>query len=174
MKYLSKFFIIILFVSFTSELIAEEKIVFIDMNKIIFFSTAGQNADKKLKKYRKEQISKMSETEKKLKEEETKIISQKNILSKEEYAEKIKILRQKANDYRINRKNILDELTKKRFSLTKNMIDKIQPIIADYSTSKNISLVIQKKNLVLGKTELDITDEILILVNKKITKITLN
>ena len=35
-------------------------------------------------------------------------------------------------------------------------------------------MIIQKKNIIMGKTDLDITDEILIIVDKKINKLEVN
>ena len=42
-----------------------------------------------------------------------------------------------------------------------------------YSTKNQISLIIQKKNVVIGKSELDITKIILDLLNDKIKKVEL-
>jgi outer membrane protein len=38
----------------------------------------------------------------------------------------------------------------------------------NYSDNKSISLILNKKNLVVGKMELDITDEIIKIINKEI------
>ena len=83
------------------------------------------------------------------------------------------MLRNKVKEYRQNRKKTFDEITNERLSLSRIFIDLINPIIADFSKKNSISLVIQKKNILIGKTELDITEEILSIVNKNITKINL-
>ena len=49
----------------------------------------------------------------------------------------------------------------------------MNPIIAKYADENNISIILAKQNIVIGKTELDVTDEILILVNKNIKPFTL-
>ena len=56
-------------------------------------------------------------------------------------------------------------------TLSRNFIDLINPIISDYALQNSISLIIQKKNILVGKSELDITEKILLIVNKKIIKI---
>ena len=43
-----------------------------------------------------------------------------------------------------------------------------------YSKNKSISLIIEKKNVVIGKTDLDVTSDILSLLNKKVKKIEFN
>ena len=50
----------------------------------------------------------------------------------------------------------------------------LSPILTDYSKNNNISIIMDKKNIIIGKTELNITKEILILLDEKIKKIKLN
>tara|TARA_B100000579_G_scaffold433893_1_gene453561 strand:- start:438 stop:611 length:174 start_codon:yes stop_codon:yes gene_type:complete len=50
----------------------------------------------------------------------------------------------------------------------------LSPILTEYSKNNNISLIMDKKNIIIGKTELNITKEILILLDEKIKKIKLN
>ena len=45
--------------------------------------------------------------------------------------------------------------------------------MAEYSTKNEISLIMEKKNIVIGKTDLDITKNVLDLLNKKIKKVEL-
>ena len=141
------------------------------MDKILMTSTAGINATKSLESQFKKKTAEFNKVAKKLKEDEAKIISQKNILSKDEYLKKINNLRNQVKEYRKNRKITFDKITSQRLSLSKNFIDIINPIIADYALQNSISLIIQKKNILVGKSELDITEKILLIVNKKITKI---
>ena len=54
------------------------------------------------------------------------------------------------------------------------IIKNLSPILAEYSKEKNISIIMDKKNIIVGKTELDITKKILVLLDKKIKKIKLN
>ena len=57
---------------------------------------------------------------------------------------------------------------------TTKMITLIQPILSEYSEKNSISLIIDKKNIIVGKTLLDITDDILKIVDEKIGKIQLD
>ena len=66
---------------------------------------------------------------------------------------------------------MIKELNTKRLKATTKLLDNLNPILSDYSNEQSISLVIQKKNIIIGKTELDITEEILKLLNKKVKKI---
>jgi len=96
------------------------------------------------------------------------------VLKKDEFEKKIVSLREKANKYRIERRNVIDNLTKKKIQATSKLLDQIRPILAEYSAEKSISIIIEKKNIIIGKSELDITKNILSIVDKKISKIKIN
>ena len=51
------------------------------------------------------------------------------------------------------------------------MLNQINVILAKYSEEKKLQLIIQKKNIIIGKKELDITDDILKIVNQNMKKI---
>ena len=51
---------------------------------------------------------------------------------------------------------------------TNNLLKLINPILIKYSNDKKISIILQKKDLVVAKTELDITDDIIKIVNTEI------
>ena len=73
-----------------------------------------------------------------------------------------------------NRQEKIDLVTKKRMDATQQLLIKLNPILLDYSKDNDISIILQKKNIVLARTQLDITDKIIELVNTKIKKIDLN
>ena len=50
----------------------------------------------------------------------------------------------------------------------------LKPILSEYSEKNSISMVLQKQNVVIGKKELDITKDIIIILNEKIKKIDIN
>jgi Skp family chaperone for outer membrane proteins len=173
MKKFNKFLLILTFF-FASSASSSELIAFLDMDFIMNQSKAGIQITKELSKNHKANIENFKKQEEFLKEEEKKIIAQKNILDKAEFEKKIVSLREKANKYRIERKEIIDNLTKKKIQATAKLLDQIRPILAEYSANKSISIIIEKKNIIIGKSELDITKDILSIVDKKISKIKIN
>ena len=170
-NFIKIFFLLFFFLKFTSLYSEEQKIVYLDIDQVLIQSKAGINAKKALRAQQESEVKRLKKIEEQLKEEEVKIISQKNILSKEDYKTEINNLRNKAKKYRLDRKKTLDQLTKKNLSLTTNFLKLLTPIIGEYSAKNNISLVVSKKNIIIGKSDLDITRPILEIVNKKISKI---
>ena len=49
----------------------------------------------------------------------------------------------------------------------------INEILKEYSDKNSISLILQKKNLIIGKNDLDITDKIIKIVDIEITEFTI-
>ena len=174
MKYLVKIFVIIIFLFCNNLSYAENLIVYIDMEKILNESKSGMSINKQLEKIHKINIKEFKKIEEELKKKEESIIAQKNILSKEDYAKKIKILRDDTNSYRKNRQEKINLLTKKRMESSSKLLSIINPILSDYSKVNNISIILQKKNVVLAKTDLNITNKIIDILNSKIESINLN
>ena len=48
------------------------------------------------------------------------------------------------------------------------------PILMDYSSEKSISFILPKQSIIIGKSELDITKDIVVILNKKIKSIKLD
>ena len=148
--------------------------VFIDMDYIMNNSLAGKSIGNQLKKTHQENLDNFKKKEGNLKENESKIISQKNVLDKKEYQKQISLLRKEVSEYRDKRNKMINKLTQKRLEAQSILIKTLNPILADYSEKNSISIILQKKNVIIGKSELDITKEILKLLDANIKKIKIN
>ena len=136
-------------------------------------SNAGKSINSQLETNHKKNIANFQKLEEELKNEEAKIILQKTVISKEDFEKKIMNLRDKANKYRKERNDSINNLNNQRLDATQKMITLIRPMLSEYSDNNSISLIIQKRNIIIGKTSLDITDDILKIVDEKIEKISL-
>jgi|TARA_B110000881_G_C18415087_1_gene433008 Skp family chaperone for outer membrane proteins len=173
MIYRNIFNIVILFflISLSSIVKSAESVAFINMDYIMNNSLAGKSISGQLKKAHQSDLDNFKKKEENLKLQETKIISQKNVLDKIEYEKKITLLRKNVSEYRNLRNKKINELTKKRLDAQALLIKTLNPILAEYAQEKSISLIIQKKYVIIGKSELDITKEILKILDKKVKKI---
>ena len=174
MKLLRFFFIILLFQINPNYTLAESNVAFVDMQYIMDKSLAGQSLKKQLENLHKKNLDYFKKEEDFLKKKEQEVISKKNILSKEDFQQEISNLRDKVKNYQAERNEKINSLTKKRLSSMETIIKNLSPILAEYSKDNNISIIMDKKNIIVGKTDLDITKKILVLLDKKIKKIKLN
>ncbi len=166
-----KIIYILLFFLITVPSYSLEKIVYLDVEKIMQESIAGKVIIAKIKKKRETSISKFKKKEKEIVEKEKKLISQKNVLSEEEFKKKIQDLRVDISEYQKERNNASNDIARTRIKASTNLIKKLTPILESYSKENSIRIIIQKKHIVMGSKEDDITKDILDLVNKKIKSI---
>jgi len=160
MKYLVKFFVVTLLVLICTHSFAEQKIVVLDMKFVLNNSKAGKGGQDHLKKTFEDNQKKFSKMEKDLKKQETDLLSQKNILSKEEYSKQTDALRKKVIDFQSQRRSSIDKIATQRAEMRETLIKKIEPIVDAYIKENNISLVMDKKSMLGGNTEYDITKTI--------------
>ena len=88
-------------------------------------------------------------------------------MTKEEYQKKSDDLRKKVIDYQSQRRASLEKITAQRAEARQKLIEKLDPILQSYIEENDISLVIDRKNVVMGNTNLDITDIIIKKLNKE-------
>ena len=161
MKHFIKYFSISIFLIFSSDLLAEEKIAILDLKFVLNESKAGKGAQDFLKKSFNDNAKKFADIEKSLKKEESDLLGKKNILSKEEYTKKSDSLRKKVIDYQSQRRSSLDKIATQRAKSREALMKKIEPIVDTYIKENNISIVMDKKNMIGGLTEYDITQVII-------------
>ena len=137
-------------------------------------SIAGKSAIAQIKKKRESSISNFKKREKDIFEKEKKLIAQKNVLSKEEFENKLKDLRNDISNYQKDRNKVLNAINKSRIKASTNLIKELTPILEEYSKKNSIKIIVQKKHIVMGKKEDDITKDILDLVNQKVKSIKIN
>ena len=63
---------------------------------------------------------------------------------------------------------MITEFSQLKINNTNKLLKLINPILVKFSNDKEISIILQKKDLVVAKTELDITDEVIKIVNNEI------
>lgn len=169
-----KFLLISIFlIAFNSTLKAEIP-YYLDFKYILNSSDAGKKAQDSLKSSLDNGLKNISKKEKKLIEEEKKIINQKKIISQEEYKKKVSDLRNKVLNLQKERGALLDTVAKNRAKAKEVLLKNLNPIVKDYMIEKKIRMVIDKKNLLLADEKLDITKDIMNLLNKKLKTINLN
>ena len=167
-KFFLSFIAIIIF--FTNAASCSEKISFIDMDRVISTSNSGVSILEQLNKLNKENIVFFNKEEKALSEKEVKLISQKNIISEADFKNKVDQLKTEINDYNQKKNKMMNSLKKLKVDNTKKLLKLINLILVEFSQDNSISLIFQKKDLVIGKIELDITDKVIKIVNKEISK----
>ncbi len=174
MKYIVKIIVITYLIFGTTNAFAENNIVYIDMNKILSESKVGIFVEKELTNMHEKKLNEFKKIEEKLNKEEIDLVSKRNILAREQFDENLKNLNIKAQNYQNQRRQWFDDIAKKRNNARVEVLKSLDPIMTEYFEQNNISLILYKRNVAIGTTELDITDIIIDELNEKLPSIKLN
>ena len=168
MKYLVKFFVVTFLLLIYTHASAEQKLAYLDMTFVLNNSKAGKGVQDFLQKSFSENQKFFLDEENSLKKEENDLLGKKTILTKEEYQKKSDDLRKKVIDYQSQRRLSLEKITTLRAEAKQKLLEKLDPILQGYIKENNISIVLDKKNIVMGNTDLDITNIIAAKLNKEL------
>ncbi len=170
-KILKILFFIVCTISYSQ---AEElKIFYVDIDKIMKESNVGKKVNKNLDSLIKKKSKEFRKIEEDLKKKDEDLVKQKNILSKDELSKKLKSLETDIKNYRVKKNEFNKSVTQKKLAATSEMVTYLNKILGKYATENSASLIIQKKNIVIGKTEMDITKPILEIFNKEVKDVKL-
>ena len=163
------FILIIIFNLFSSNLRAE--IAYIDISFILNNSNVGKSLNMHINKIKNVNSTKYKDIEDNLIKKEKTLIAQQNIINKDEFEKKLKVLAEEVKKYRFDKKKSEDILNKIKIDSTKKILSVLNPIITKYVELNSISIVIPKKNIIVGKKKLDITNQIIKLLNDDIDRL---
>ena len=169
MKYLIK--IIIIFFTLSNISYATDKIAFVDIDFIINGSELGKKLNKNFNESIKKEDGRLKKKEEDLKSQEKKILNQKNILSEDELNKLLIELRKEITNFKNERISINKKLRDQKLKETNSLLSSLNNILANYAEENSISLIIQKKNIVIGKSELYITKDVLNIFNSEVKSI---
>ena len=162
------FFLILLLIP--NNLFAENKIVYLDVQYIIDNSQIGLTYKNKIKKNQNKNRIDLSIKEKIIKEKELEINNQKNILKKDELNKKVAKLNELLKDYQKLRNKLNNEVIENKKQYSIKILNILNPLLTNYVEKNNIILVVEKKNILVGIKSLDITNEILNILNNETKK----
>ena len=174
MKYLKQIFLTIFLIFSSLKPLSAEVPHFLDFKFILNESDAGKKAQSFLKNRLDKGLKDLQSKEKKLQEDEKKIIQQKKLITPEEYKKKVQALRNSVSSLQKERNSLLQGVAKQRSKARNELLKNLNPIVKDYMKEKKIRVVLDKKNILLADENLDITKDIISLLNKKIKSINLN
>ena len=162
------FFCTIFFIFFTEA--HSQNIVYVNLDKIIKSSKAGSELIKFYNDKNKETIDKIKIEEQKIRDMEKSLISQKNILEAEEYKKKSDIISNEIINFNKNNQKIMKELNLNKDESIQLLIKDINIILEEYAINNKIDIIMSSNQILIGKSNLDVTNKILEIVDSKIKK----
>ena len=153
---------------------AQDNIAFIDLNIIFDNSNAGKKVNKNIEDKRKKNNKNFKILQKKFEVDREKLIAKKNVISKEEFDKQFISLEKDLKDYNNKIKKENNELANFQLKARKEFFNSLRPILEKYAKDNSIDIILKKENVLIGKTSLDISKNILEIFNKEVKKISIN
>lgn len=166
MEKIFKLSIFVIFIIYSQILSAKENIVFIDLNYVLNKSNDGKKILEELKNISEINKEKFNKEERLLEKERNDIKKLKNIISKDEYNKKVSLFQEKVEIYNKEKSNILKSFEDKKKKELDIFFQSLNEIMNVYMKENSISIIIDKKNIVMAAVKNDISNEIIDLVNK--------
>ena len=171
---MKKIFFIFLIFFFTNKVFSETNINYLDVQFIIDNSNLGKFYKLEISKIHDSHKSEILSKEKKIKEKEEEFNNQKNLLNQDEIKKKLDEINKLIKDYQIFRNDLKKKITIEKKKYSKEILLILNPLLTKYVDSNNISLVIEKKDVLVGAKSLDITNNILSIFNEKTKNLNLS
>ena len=156
-----KKFIIIIILFFNYNLSHADSIVYLDVQFIIDNSILGKFYKKKIDKIQEKNNLDLKKKADQIKKKEKDYNNQKNILSEDQINNKKADLTKLANEYQVFKKKLINENIKTKGKYTSEILKVLNPLLTNYVEKNNIKLVVEKKNILIGIKTLDITNNII-------------
>ena len=109
-----------------------------------------------------------------MKKKESDLISQKQTLSAEDYKTQIVNLRKQVADLQKNKRDSFNKIGKSRNDAKQALLKSVNPILKKYMEDNKIRIILDKQGVVLGDRNLEITDQIIAILNKELSPIKIN
>lgn len=143
----------------------------LDVEKIVKESTAMRYIQNVVSKKQDEYQKQVTKKQEALEKEQKRIESKKNVLSKEALEKETTKFEKQIDDLKefVDKKQ--NSLKKASLDSMSKVNDEIKEIIAEISKEKNIDIIIPATQALYYQESLDISDEVLKKLNKKIKKV---
>ena len=157
------YFIIILL--FKTSVSFANNLAIIDLDYLIENSNSGKLILDSLSLKDKENIDELTKKKNKLIKIENEIKSKQNIISEEAYNAEIENLKIKIEKFNQEKEILVENFNQYKNSKLNVFFKKITPIINTYMNENAIDILIEKKKIFINRENIDITKNILILIN---------
>ena len=145
---------------------SNDKVSFIDIDFILKNSNLGKSILNEIENLNKKNIDELRNKEKELKKIEDEIKSKKKILSEEEFKKEVDLLKERIKKYRIYKDELVKDFEQNKNKKINLFFKEVNPIIQKFMDKNSIDILLDRKNVFIGKKNSDITNQIIQELNK--------
>ena len=148
-----------------------EIITFIDVDQIVYKSNIGSKEIASINSRFEKQYEIFKNKELDLIGQKEEILSKKNILSKAELDKMINIYNEEFEKFKKEKNNFDNDINEERIMKINKLLQQLNSILSSYAVENSIDLIIKKKDIIIGKSSLDITEDIMKIFNNKVKQL---
>ena len=157
------FFFILIFIS---NAYSNNSVVAIDINYILKNSNQGKQLFSILDKEETKQLNDLNREYQILKNKELSLINKKDILDKDIFEKEITKLSNDIKIYNDKKNEVIKDFNDLKNKKIQDLLIKINKEVIEYSRNNDVLMVVDKKNIIMIKSDHDITKKILIKFNE--------
>ena len=147
----------------------KNNIAYANIDSVIKNSNVGKKIISYFSNKNNELIKDFKNKEKIFKEKEQSLKSKKNILDNNEYIKKVDEIKKEINSFNIEHKKKINQIKTKNDEVLKALMDEINKILKEFAETNNIDIIFSSNQMLIGKSKLDVSNDLLNIVNKQIT-----
>tara|TARA_B100001121_G_scaffold301491_1_gene312670 strand:+ start:1565 stop:2080 length:516 start_codon:yes stop_codon:yes gene_type:complete len=171
MKIFKLLIYLFIILNFTNSIVnAKQNVAFADIDLILKNTKIGKLKLDKISKLNKSNIETLKNFEKEIKIEEDKINKKKNLISEDEYQKELNKLKTKIKNFNIKKNEMVNNFKNEKNKELENLLAIINPIIQEYMKENSIEILLNSKNIFMGKKEIDLTEMLIKEIDEKIVK----
>ena len=167
--------ILLAFSVFSNNLIAENypntSIGVLDLNRVLLDAKAAKKAAEEIDKIAQNIESEMIISDENMIKEQNKLVEAQSIMAPEAFELKRKEYEEKVQNYNIERQQKLMSVERLIEKSRNEVLDKLKPILEEMSEKKGITVILEKGTVLLNAETMDITEEVIKILNKDLPKI---
>ena len=169
MKYFSKIsFIILIIFFYVGKVYSDSKIAYINLEIVLQDSNYGKKIIEQLNTVNLNNLDSLKKIESNLSSQEDEIKKKQNITSKDEYNKELNKLKLNIKKYRDQKNKMVSEFNQLKKDQLDIFFNKINPYIQKYMDNNSISILLDSKKIYIGRSENDVTKDIIDLINNKL------
>ena len=173
MKKVKLFFIILILTNYTSYSYTQN-LAYANMDNIIKTSEAGKKIIIYFSDKNNNLINQLNDKKKVIKEKEKSLLAQKNILEQNQYLKKIEEIKKEIDEFNIEHNKKIGQIQNEKNEVSKSFQIEINKILKEFAENNNIDIIFSSNQMLIGKSSLDVTDDLLEEVNSKIKNFKIN
>jgi outer membrane protein len=161
------FYIFFLLFLTLSNSYSDDRIKFIDLDSLLEETTIGKKIIEDLNIINNNNLKLLKPKEDIIKKKQNEINTQKNIISNDELKIKIDDYQKQVTEFQNERQKLIANFNKQKKEKINTFFNQVTPTINEYMKEKDLSIIFDKKNIFIAKSDSNITLDIISLINDR-------